>query len=509
MFTEALYSAEIAQFEQTWENKIQIEIAQAIDKAHSYSFNSSNYRSSLADNQLQAWDELVQHHQPDSNGHSLDQRYAALLDSPLTDALQHIAQFDPKNAIEADIVREYVAAIAPEELAHYSELMCLDGVFKSGAKYPLVRLKDYLRLNTQKVKPKNQADINYKVLGVSNEIGVFINETLKPEETNQSYYFVEKNQFCYNPYRINVGSIGLNQFDYDNQIISGAYSVFSTDETKLHPVFLLALLKTDHFLAYVNSKANGGVRMNFEFEFLQDWEISLPPIEVQQQIFEKIERQQAIIDGVDKILQNWNLDYFDEFEKKFNPRLIDDLLIDSLYGTSEKSDYGTDGYNVLRLGNIKVCGFDLSDIKRVVLSEKDYEKLRLKKGDFLIVRSNGNPDLVGKCAVWEDNSLDFVYASYLIKFRFNLELANPKFVMYFLSSQSGRTLIKPQAGGGTYNISSTSFKELAIPLPDLPTQNSIVEKLDAEMKTLAQIRKMKTEAQEKITKLINAIWASS
>jgi restriction endonuclease S subunit len=126
----------------------------------------------------------------------------------------------------------------------------------------------------------------------------------------------------------------------------------------------------------------------------------------------------------------------------------------------------------------------------------------------LIVRSNGNPDLVGKCAVW-DSSLDFVYASYLIRFRFNLDLVNPKFVMYFLSSQSGRQLIKPQAGGGTYNISSTSFKEVAIPLPDLDTQNLIVEKLDAEMKTLAQIRLMKSEAQAKIEKLVNSIWESS
>ncbi|MGZ8946499.1 MAG: hypothetical protein ACXW1W_13890 [Methylococcaceae bacterium] len=56
---------------------------------------------------------------------------------------------------------------------------------------------------------------------VSNETGVFINETLKPEETNQSYFFVKKGQFCYNPYRINVGSIGLNRFDFDNQIIAG------------------------------------------------------------------------------------------------------------------------------------------------------------------------------------------------------------------------------------------------------------------------------------------------
>jgi hypothetical protein len=100
---------------------------------------------------------------------------------------------------------------------------------------------------------------------------------LKPEETNQSYFRVEKNKFCYNPYRINVGSIGLNKFDFDNQIISGAYVIFGTDETQLLPDFLMALFKTEHFLAYVNSKANGGVRMNFTFEHLQEWENIIAP----------------------------------------------------------------------------------------------------------------------------------------------------------------------------------------------------------------------------------------
>ena len=77
---------------------------------------------------------------------------------------------------------------------------------------------------------------------VSNESGAFLNEKAKPEETNQSYYKVKKNEFCYNPYRVNVGSIGLNKFDYDNQIISGAYVVFGTKEDELLPEYLEILL---------------------------------------------------------------------------------------------------------------------------------------------------------------------------------------------------------------------------------------------------------------------------
>ena len=35
----------------------------------------------------------------------------------------------------------------------------------------------------------------------------------------------------------------------------------------------MALFKSPQFLEYVNDKAYGGVRMNFKYEFLEDWEI--------------------------------------------------------------------------------------------------------------------------------------------------------------------------------------------------------------------------------------------
>jgi type I restriction enzyme S subunit len=93
----------------------------------------------------------------------------------------------------------------------------------------------------------------------------------------------------------------------------------------------------------------------------------------------------------------------------------------------------------------------LSDIKRVELTAEELSKYRLFKGDFLIVRSNGNPALVGKCAVW-DGTDEFTFASYLIRFRFDNARVNPRYVMFFLMSPEGRALLNPQAGGGTYNI---------------------------------------------------------
>jgi type I restriction-modification system DNA methylase subunit len=503
--TEADKSMELKTFDQMLENRIQNEIAKRIDKAHNYSFNLANYKSSISDSQIVEWTEALKHIQP-NGATTVEDVYKKLNNGKPENILPYLLKLNPTNALEADIAREYVSNLDNDLIAKHKELNVIKEILKSGAKYPMVKLKDYLILNENKIKPNKNPDVNYKVLGVSNEEGIFLNEKLQAEETNQSYFVVAKNEFCYNPYRINVGSIGLNTNDYDNQIISGAYIVFACKEDELNPKYLDTLFKSKGFLNYVNDKANGGVRMNFKFEDMAAWEIPLPSLDEQNAIVAQIEKQKAIIEGAEKIVSNWSVDidsYLSHYY--FSQKPISDLIVDSLYGSSEKADYQEDGYNVLRIGNIGFCDFKLSDIKKSVLSEKDFKKYELKKGDFLIVRSNGNPNLVGKCAVW-DSDLQFVYASYLIRFRFKLDEINPKYVMYFLMSEKGRSLLNPTAGGGTYNISATDFQKVQIPYPNPEIQNKIVAELDAQMEVLNGLRKIKTEAQKKINQILADVW---
>jgi len=169
--------------------------------------------------------------------------------------------------------------------------------------YPLVKLEELIKINNNRIKPANFPGTEFTILGVSKQVGVFVNEKTKGKNIKQSYFRVGKNDFCYNPYRINVGSIGLCELEVENQIISGAYNIFSCDESKLNPKFLDALFKTTKFLDYVNENATGGVRMDFKIEFMQGWKIPLPPLEIQNEIVEKIEKQKQIIAAAQVILE--------------------------------------------------------------------------------------------------------------------------------------------------------------------------------------------------------------
>lgn len=157
------------------------------------------------------------------------------------------------------------------------------------------------------------------------------------------------------------------------------------------------------------------------------------------------------------------------------------------YGTSNKSS--AEGYPTLRIPNIVAGGVDLSNLKSVKVDQKDYERLRLRSGDLLFVRTNGNPNYVGRCAVVLDDvgcklylSPDkFIYASYLIRARLSKKLFDPIFVQSYLSMNEGRTQLTEasKTSAGQFNINTEALAALKIPLMPVSEQQAFAEKIKA------------------------------
>ena len=79
----------------------------------------------------------------------------------------------------------------------------------SSTKYNIVKLSDYIQEENIKIKPFENPDENYEILGVNNKTGLFDAYIEKGSKINQPYKVVKDGFLAYNPYRVNVGSIGL------------------------------------------------------------------------------------------------------------------------------------------------------------------------------------------------------------------------------------------------------------------------------------------------------------
>lgn len=497
--TEADKSMDLETFDQVLENKIQNEIAKRIEKAHNYSFNFSNYKSTISDTQLADWMGAIAHVKANETA-GLDEIYRRMKNSKPETVLPYIAKLNPQNAIEADLAREYIINFDVEKIVNHQELNVLKNILKSGAKYPLAKLKDYLILNENKIKPNKNPNVNYKVLGVSNDVGVFLNESLKAEETNQSYFIVAKNEFCYNPYRINVGSIGLNSFDFDNQIISGAYVVFACKEDELRPEYLNALFKSRGFSNFVNDKPNnGGVRMNFKFEDLQSWEIPLPTPEEQDSIVAEIEIQKAIIEGADMVLKNWQVDNCLNLtckqESVENIAVVDGQIIKNQKLKDKSEFYYVGG------GNIESGTGRLLNLKTVAAAGIMGPSYVFKPGQ--VVYSKVRPNLQ-KCFFAE---FEGICSSDIYPYTVFNSKVMPEYFAKILQSKyfALRTQVF-QDRAGMPKANRDQLSTIKIPVPEIAEQKEILRVISAESETLKGLRTLKARAYQKIREILTDVW---
>lgn len=398
--------------------------------------------------------------------------------------------------------------------------------------YPIVKLGLHIQEQSQKIKLFDFPDEEFGILGVNNKIGIFDAYKEKGANINQAYKKMEKDWLAYNPYRVNVGSIGMRTAEHQHEYISPAYVVFSCKET-LIPDFLFKLFKTERFNKIINESTTGSVRQNLTFDILKTLDIALPPIDVQKKLLEsyyrksekaleqdikakekeleindfllstlginleKSERKRGITFTKFSFIDRWAADYLFNLnsikgitEGKYPVQKVRNFLLSYQYGLSSKATEEPIGIPMLRMNNINNAELDIEDLKYIQIENGQKEKVILDKGDLLFNRTNSK-ELVGKTAVFELDE-EYTFASYLIRLKLDTTKANVYFINFLFNSSIGRTqidMISRQVLGQA-NVNAQELQEFIFPLPDIKTQENIVLKI-SEIKNEANALKQK------------------
>ncbi|OPA84328.1 hypothetical protein BFW86_24615 [Pseudomonas fluorescens] len=187
------------------------------------------------------------------------------------------------------------------------------------------------------------------------------------------------------------------------------------------------------------------------------------------------------------------------------------VVSDLRYGTAQKCDYNGGETGVLRIPNIGDNGIRLNDLKSSNFSPAEIRKLSLKKGDILLIRSNGSVDLVGKSAVVGSREEGLLFAGYLIRVRPNAEKAIARYINYWLKSPAVRQVIEMTARStsGVNNINSEEIKSLIFTMPPLSEQNEIVNRVEQLFALADQLEAKVASAQNHIDHLTQSILAKA
>lgn len=308
-----------------------------------------------------------------------------------------------------------------------------------------------------------------------------------------------------------TGKLGINNTDtiyYLNQRV-GKFS----PSNKLNRTFLYYFLQTksEESLAI----AGGAAQPNLSTEQIKNFEIPFPPLPEQQRIvqlldeaFEKIDTLKANAErnlkNAKELFQNSLQVVFENKGKAWEEIKLGEL---ATFRNGMNFTRGSKGEEIQIVG---VKDFQNSfwvpfeSLETVTIDGKLNEIDFLKEDDILAVRSNGNPNLIGRTLLAGHVNGRISHSGFTIRIRLNSKIVSPIYLCNYLKTQKTRKeLVESGIGIGIKSLNQGSLSSLTIPFPkSLTEQQTIVEHLDAlsarckaleinYQKTIAQCNEMK------------------
>ena len=231
---------------------------------------------------------------------------------------------------------------------------------------------------------------------------------------------------------------------------------------------------------------------NRHFKWLKEINIPLYDEETQNNIVKELEKVTNLIDKRKKQLEKLDELVKSRFIEMFgdpvvNPKSwetapLSTLIINANNGMARRGK-DEDGSIVLRLVELQNGFIDYSTPNRICLNETEKKRYELVDNDFLFARVNGNPDYVGRCAVFKSIDEPVFHNDHIIRVHFDETKINGFFMSVLLNSDYGKRQMREQikTSAGQYTISQDGIGAIMAILPPLELQEqfaAFVEQTD-------------------------------
>jgi type I restriction enzyme, S subunit len=277
-----------------------------------------------------------------------------------------------------------------------------------------------------------------------------------------------------------------------------------------------------YFLARQSFREEGAARMSgavghkrVSKEFIESYPIPVPPLPEQKRIVTLLDEAFAHI-ATAKANAEQNLQ---------NARTLFESHLQSVFSADGK------GWKVERFGDLATFRNGVNFTKSSsgqsleILGVKDFqqhfwaptssldvvtiegelsESDLLQENDILFVRSNGNPELIGRCLLIGTDFGAATFSGFTIRARLNCSSVEPIYLCHFLKSQNARrTMIDGGNGVSIRSLNQGTLASLAVPFPPKAVQAKIVlqlEKLSTETQHLESLYQQKLSALDALKK---------
>lgn len=246
--------------------------------------------------------------------------------------------------------------------------------------------------------------------------------------------------------------------------------------------YLFHFLRLPNTVSKVTTMSSGANLPRISPKLLEQLEVPLPPLDEQKRIAAILDKADAIrrkrqqaMELADEFLRAVFLDMFGDpvtNPKGWKTREIHEVAAIqgglSLSGKRKDLEFNKP---YLRVANVYRNTLNLAEVKEISLTQSEFCRTKLEQGDILIVEGHGNPNEIGRCAVWDASVPDCVHQNHLIRVRFDSSAILPYYASYYINSSSGRLQMlkagKTTSGLNTISISDVKKTKILVPSMEL------------------------------------------
>ena len=314
-----------------------------------------------------------------------------------------------------------------------------------------------------------------------------------------------------------MGKIAIVPDNIKRGIINQALLKLSPS-SKVSTVFLKLWMQSENFQESLEKHSKGAAIKNVaSVAILKKIEIPLPPLPEQQRIvaiidevFEAIAMAKANAEqnlkNAKELFESYLQGVFETKGEGWEEKTLGEIATFRNGMNFTKSSKG-EKINIVGVKDFqKSFWVPFETLETVTLDGKLNDLDLLKEGDILAVRSNGNPQLIGRTLLASEVVGKVSHSGFTIRIRLNAKNVDPVYLCNFLKiTKTRKILVDGGNGVGIKSLNQGSLAALLMPIPSVKQQQTIVQKIDAlssETKKLEAIYQQKINDLEELKKSV-------
>ena len=313
-----------------------------------------------------------------------------------------------------------------------------------------------------------------------------------------------------------VGKSALLSGGFDGSV--GAFcAILRPRVERILPEYLSFFLRSERFRDWTRQSSGSAIK-NIRKSELEAFPLDLPKRDEQRRIVDLLARAEGIVrlrrEAQQKAAELIPAIFIDMFgDPATNPQAwprhplsaVAEVISGVAKGRKLEPGEAVE-LPYMRVANVKDGYLDLTEVKTIEIKRGEVEKLLIRPGDLLMTEG-GDPDKLGRAALWTGELEACVHQNHVFKVRSDRARLSPAYLRALAGSAYGKAyfLSVAKKTTGIASINKTQLSAFPVPLPPLALQREFERRVQSAESILNQ----QVEALNKATAAFDAILSRS